>query len=103
MPFFPATATPPGVTDNPINLQLTTVNVAQDLIVAPAGELIRSFELRNEGPGDVFVEADGTATLASTKIKNNEGYTKENVAITKFSFIGSTGKKPTITGVAWSS
>lgn len=102
MPIIPA-PTPVASNDTAFDATLTVAGTAQDLVVAPAGEKIRSFELRNEGPGNAFIEATGPATVTSFKVKNGETYSKDGISIDKLSFIGDPSKKPEVSGVAWSS
>lgn len=107
MPFFPSSSNipPPASNDTAFDVTLTTVAVSQDLVVAPAGEKIRSFELRNDGPGAAYVEASGVAAApaTSTKVKNGESYSKDDISIDKLTFVGEATKKPNLVGVAWSS
>lgn len=90
--------------DTAFDVTLTTAGTAQDLIVAPAGEKIRSFELVNNGPGNAYIKGNVTATIANgVKVKNNDTYDKDFIALDKLSFIGEAGKKPNVSGTAWSS
>lgn len=105
MPFQPAPEVDVGLADEdtPFDLTLATAGTAEDLVTVPVNKLGRSISLVNEGPGSVFIEFDGVATLTSVEVTRRESYSEAHLAIgAKVSFIGETGKTPRVRGVLWS-
>lgn len=91
-------------TATPFNVTLTTAGTAQDLVAVPALKKGRTIALVNDGPGDVAIAFDTTATVTALVIKAGEAYSDEALQIsTKLSFINVTlASTPTVRGVLWS-
>lgn len=103
MPIFPApTGVPAADEDTPFNKTLAVAGTSEVLVTAPGVKRGRSFSLQNEGPGIVFLQADGVATLTSTEIKKGQTWAEADLDIGALQFIGETGKQPNVHGVLWS-
>lgn len=106
MPFTPVTKvkTPVADTSTPINKTLTTAGTAEDLVTVPVGRKGRSLSIVNEGPGDIAIKNDATATATDTLVREGEAYAESGLEVsTKFSFINVTAAAtPFVRGVLWS-
>ncbi len=87
----------------PFDVTLAVVDTAEDAVTPPTGKSIRRINIVNHGPGSVFVEFDGTATVASLEVEKRGSYDEADIGVaTNISFIGESGKQPRVTGVVWS-
>lgn len=97
--------TPPPVdTQSPFEMTLGVTSVAEDLAIVPVGKRGRQIDIINEGPGDVAVKFDATATPAHTLLREGDSVSWANLNIvTKVSFINITAAAlPTLRGVLMS-
>jgi len=97
MPIFPKQSTTVNVsttkadTDTPFDVTLAVAATAEDLVSVPALKKGRILSLINEGPGDVAIKFDATATATDTLIKEGEAYSEAGLEVsTKVSFINVT-------------
>lgn len=107
MPITPAnTPNTPKFADTstPFNVTLTTADTAEDLVTVPASKKGRAVSLINDGPGDVAIAFDATATTADLNLKQGEAYSDDDLEVsTKLSFINVTpASLPHVRGVLWS-
>lgn len=88
----------------PFDVTLAVAGTAEDLVLVPGTKVGRSISIINEGPGDVAIKFDGTATTADILVREGEGYADTGLAIqTKLSFINVTAAaQPRVRGVLWS-
>lgn len=86
------------------SVTLAVAATASDLVLVPAFKKGRTISLVNEGPGDVAIKFDGTATVSDLLIKEGEAYAEANLEVsTKVSFINVTPTQlPKVRGVLWS-
>lgn len=100
----PIVRTPVADTDTPFDQTLTTAGTAEDLVTVPASKKGRIISLVNEGPGDVALAFDATATVAGLLLIEGDAYDENGLEIdTKVSFINvTTGETPRVRGVLWS-
>ena len=91
-------------TDTPFDVTLAVAATAEDLVTVPATKLGRTISLVNEGPGDIALKADATATTSDLLIKEGEAYSETRLKVsTKLSFINVTATVlPRVRGVLWS-
>ena len=91
-------------TSTPFNKTLAVAATAEDLVSVPASKFGRIVSLVNDGPGDVALAFDATATVTDLVLKAGEGYSDSALDIaTKISFINVTvAATPTVRGVLWS-
>ena len=91
-------------TDTPFDVTLAVADTAEDVVSVPGGKKGRIISLVNEGPGDIALKADGTATTADLLLKNGEAYSETRLEVsTNFSFINVTAaSNPRVRGVLWS-
>jgi hypothetical protein len=70
----------------------------------PANKFGRIISFVNEGPGDIALSADATATTSDLLIKEGEAYSESRLEVsTNFSFINVTvAAQPRVRGVLWS-
>lgn len=106
MPIFPrpVVRTPVADTDTPFDNTLALAGTAEDLVTVPVNKKGRIVSLVNEGPGDVALAFDTTATAADLLLKEGEAYSENGLEIaTKISFINVTASQtPRVRGVLWS-
>src|SRR5574341_1646234 len=106
MPIFPVPTlrTPVTDTDTPFDNTLAVAGTAEDLVTVPALKKGRTVSLVNEGPGEVAIAFDATATVADLLLKEGEAYSEINLEVsTKLSFINVTASQtPRVRGVLWS-
>ncbi len=106
MPFTPVVKVKTPVSDKstPFNETLAVAGTAQDLVLVPVGRKGRAISLVNEGPGDIAIVEDATATVTSTLVRDGEAYAEFGLEVaTKFSFINVTpSATPVVRGVLWS-
>jgi hypothetical protein len=114
MPFVPRASTNVTATVNvqkenadtstPFDVTLATPDTAEDLVTVPGGKKGRSVDFVNEGPGDVAVKFDGTATVTDILITEGSAYSASFLEVsTKVSFINVTpASSPNVHGVLWS-
>lgn len=106
MPFNPRPKFTEHVadTDTPFDVTLAVAGTAEDLVLVPGGKKGRIISLVNEGPGEIALKADTTATASDTLVEVGEAYSEDRLEIsTKFSFINVTvGLTPRVRGVLWS-
>ena len=112
MPIYPKvtvtqTVNVPDVSSDeatPFDVTLAVPATAEDLVLVPGIKVGRSVSLINEGPGDVALAFDATATAADVLIKEGEGYSDSGLALqTSISFINVTAaQSPRVRGVLWS-
>jgi hypothetical protein len=83
---------------------LAVTAVASDLVLVPALKKGRTISFVNEGPGDIAIKFDGTATVTDILILEGEAYSEANLEVaTKVSFINVTAAQlPRVRGVLWS-
>lgn len=91
-------------TDTPFDVTLAVAATAEDLVTVPVSKKGRTLSLVNEGPGDIALKADATATTADLLLKEGEAYSESRLEVsTKFSFINVTvAAQPRVRGVLWS-
>lgn len=107
MPITPAnTPNTPKFADTatPFEVTLTTAATAEDLVTVPASKKGRAISLINDGPGDIAIAFDGTATVTSLVLRQGEAYSDNGLEIsTNVSFINVTpASLPVVRGVLWS-
>lgn len=100
----PAFAEKLADTDTSFDVTLAVAATAEDLVTVPGGKKGRVISLVNEGPGDISLKADATATIADLLLKEGEAYSESRLEVsTKFSFINVTASAlPRVRGVLWS-
>ena len=91
-------------TDTPFDVILAVAATAEDLVAVPGGKKGRIISLVNEGPGEIALKADGTATTTDLLLKEGEAYSESRLEVsTNFSFINvTTSATPRVRGVLWS-
>ena len=91
-------------TATPFDVTLAVTATASDVVLVPALKKGRTLSLVNEGPGDVALKFDGTATITDLLIKEGEAYSEARLEIsTKVSFINVTAAQlPRVRGILWS-
>ena len=91
-------------TDTPFDVTLAVAATAEDLVTVPVSKFGRIISLVNEGPGDIALKADSTATISDLLLKEGEAYSESRLEVsTKFSFINVTAAaQPRVRGVLWS-
>lgn len=106
MPINPRPILQPIVADTstPFSVTLAVAATAEDLVSVPAQKSGRAISLINDGPGDVALAFDATATTSDLVIKEGEAYDEHALEITtNISFINVTASAtPTVRGVLWS-
>jgi hypothetical protein len=99
MPIFPKQSVTQNVTvqstkadtDTAFDVTLAVAATAEDLVLVPALKKGRILSFINEGPGDIAISFDATATTADTLIREGEAYSEASLEIsTKVSFINVT-------------
>ena len=100
----PKTAFPSADTATPFDVALTTPATAEDLVAVPSSKLGRIVSLVNEGPGDVALAFDATATVADLLLLEGDAYDEHDLEITtNISFLNvTTGTNPRVRGILWS-
>ncbi len=95
---------PVADTPTPFDNVLNTAGTAEDLVFVPALKKGRIVSLLNEGPGDVALAFDATATAADLLLREGDAYSENGLEIdTKISFINVTvGQTPRVRGILWS-
>jgi hypothetical protein len=95
---------PPPDTNTPFKVTLAVTATASDVVLVPALKRGRSVALVNEGPGDIAVAFDATATVASLLLREGDSYNDAGLALTtKISFINVTpAMLPVVRGILWS-
>lgn len=91
-------------TATPFNNTLAVAGTAEDLVTIPATKKGRTISLINDGPGDVAIAFDATATPTSLVLKQGEAYSDSGLELsTNVSFINVTpAVLPVVRGVLWS-
>ncbi len=91
-------------TSTPFDAALTTPATAEDLVTVPSQKKGRAVSLVNEGPGDVAVAFDATATVDDLLLQEGDAYDEHDLEIsTKVSFINVTiDESPRVRGILWS-
>lgn len=106
MPINPRPVIQPVVSDTPtpFSVTLATAATAEDLVTVPSQKSGRAVSLINDGPGDVALAFDATATISDLVIREGEAYDEHDLEITtNISFINVTvSATPTVRGVLWS-
>jgi len=108
MPITPAQSSPQSQkfadTATPFDNTLGVVDTAEDLVAVPVLKKGRAISLINDGPGDVALAFDATATLTGLVLHEGEAYSDNGLEIsTKVSFINVTpANLPVVRGVLWS-
>lgn len=100
----PVLKVPLADTNTPFDVTLTTPATAEDLVTVPALKGGRIISLVNEGPGDVAIAFDATATVADLLLVEGDTYDEHDLdIITKLSFINVTAsQQPRVRGILWS-
>lgn len=100
----PKVKVPLSDTSTPFDVTLTTPAAAEDLVAVPVSKEGRRVSLVNEGPGDVAVAFDGTATVADLLLLVGDAYDEHDLQIAaNVSFINvTTGANPRVRGILWS-
>ena len=90
--------------DTPFDVTLSVSDTAEDLVTVPGGKKGRILSLVNEGPGDIALKADNTATVTDLLLKDGEAYSESRLDVSsRFSFINVTASaQPRVRGVLWS-
>lgn len=91
-------------TSTPFNVTLVVAATAEDVVAVPVSKKGRMVSLINDGPGDVALAFDATATVDDLVVKEGEAYNGVSLEIsTNVSFINVTASEtPTVRGVLWS-
>ncbi len=91
-------------TDTPFDVTLAVADTAEDVVAVPVSKKGRILSLVNEGPGEIALKADGTATITDLLLKEGEAYSESRLEVsTNFSFINVTASAtPRVRGVLWS-
>ncbi len=91
-------------TDTPFDVTLAVAATAEDLVTVPVSKKGRIISLVNEGPGDIALKADATATITDLLLREGEAYSESRLEVTtNFSFINVTvSETPRVRGVLWS-
>ena len=100
----PFLTVPTADTFTPFDVTLAIAATAEDLITVPAGKKGRLISLVNEGPGEVALAFDATATITDLLLGEGDAYDEHNLEITtNVSFINVTASEtPRVHGVLWS-
>jgi hypothetical protein len=100
----PNAQTPPPDTNTPFNVTLAVAGTASNLVLVPALKRGRSVAFLNEGPGDIAVAFDATATASSLLLREGDEYNDSGLNLTtKISFINVTpASLPVVRGILWS-
>ena len=100
----PFLTVPTADTDTPFDVTLAVSATAEDLVTVPANKFGRLVSLVNEGPGEVALAFDGTATVTDLLLGEGDAYDEHNLEITtNVSFINVTPTEtPRVHGVLWS-
>ncbi len=100
----PVLTTPVSDTSTPFDVTLAVTATAEDLVTVPAQKKGRAVSLVNEGPGEVAIAFDATATVADLLLGEGDAYDEHNLEIsTNVSFINVTPTEtPRVHGILWS-
>ncbi len=91
-------------TSTPFDETLAVAATAEDLVAVPGSKKGRVLSLVNEGPGDVAIAFDATATVTDLLLLEGDAYDEHDLEIiTNISFINVTvGQTPRVRGILWS-
>jgi hypothetical protein len=83
---------------------LAVAATAEDLVSVPGSKKGRTLSLVNEGPGDVALAFDATATITDLLLMEGDAYDEHDLEVgTNVSFINvSVGETPRVRGILWS-
>ncbi len=106
MPITPRPRRVASVADvsTPFDVTLTTPATAEDVVAVPGGSQGRVVSLINEGPGDIAIAFDATATAVDLLLEEGDAYDEHDLDFaTNISFINvTTGQNPRVRGILWS-
>ncbi|KKN60388.1 hypothetical protein LCGC14_0532220 [marine sediment metagenome] len=107
MPINPKVAKkdfPSADTSTPFDVTLAVTATAEDLVSVPALKKGRAVSLVNEGPGEVAIAFDATATTSDLFLEEGDAYDEHDLEVsTNISFINvTTGQTPRVRGILWS-
>ncbi len=91
-------------TSTPFDVTLAAPATAEDVVTVPSGNQGRIVSLINEGPGDIAIAFDATATVADILLEEGDAYDEHDLDFaTNISFINVTAaQNPRVRGVIWS-
>ncbi len=91
-------------TSTPFDVTLAVTATAEDVVAVPVSRKGRIVSLVNEGPGDIALAFDATATIADLLLEEGDAYDEHDLDVaTNISFINVTvGAQPRVRGILWS-